>query len=129
MIVVAQQPSSSWWIYVGAALLYTALTFRGELPRSEALIFSKDNARLPTSVITIHAVFLGGLLAAIWMAIGSLSVIPSWLTETFSFYRMPASGLELVFVFGGIAMHYIERRLLYVGADKSGIGHNSAANL
>lgn len=128
-MIVAQQSNSSWWIYVGAALLYTALTFRGELPRSEALIFSKDNSRHPTSVLTIHAVFLGGLLAAIWMAIDSLPVLPSWLTDTFSFYRMPASGLELVLILGGIAMHYIERRLLYVGADKNGIDHSSAAGL
>lgn len=128
-MIVAQQSNGSWWIYVGAALLYTALTFRGELPRSEALIFSKDNARPPTSVVTIHAVFLGGLLAAIWMAIEAIPVLPSWLMDTFIFYAMPMSVLELAFIGGWFAMHYIERRLLYVGVDKSAIDHSSISDL
>lgn len=119
-MIVAQQPDSSWWIYTGAALLYTAFTFRGELPRREALIFSKDNDRTLTSILTIHAVFLGVLLAAIRIATISLPFLPSWLTATFNVYRgVPASGLELVFIFGGTAMHHIERRLLYVCVDKS----------
>lgn len=128
-MIVAQQSNSSWLIYIGAVLLYTALTFRGELPPGEASIFSKDNARPPTSVLTIHAVFLGGLLAAIWMAIDSLPVLPSWLTATFTFHEMPMSVLELGFILGGFAMHYIERRMLYVGVDKSGIDHSYAADL
>lgn len=126
-MIVAQQLNSSWWIYVGAALLYTALTFRGELPRSEALIFSRDNSRPPASVLTIHALFLGGLLLAIWMGIESLPVLPSWLTATFNFHEMPMSVLELAFIAGWFAMHYVERRLLYVGVDKSAVDHSSAS--
>lgn len=128
-MIVAQQANSYWWIYTGAALLYTALTFRGELPRREALIFSKDNARPLTSILTIHAAFLGALLAAIWMAIDSLPVLPSWLTTTFNFHMAPMSGLELVFIVGGIAMHYVERRWLYEGADKSDIDDSSISDL
>ena len=118
-MILDQQASGSWLIYTGAALLYTALTFRGELPRREALIFSKDNARSLTSVLTIHALFLGSLLAAIWVARYSLPFLPSWLTETFNFNKMPSSVLELVIVFGWFGMHNVERHFLYVDANKN----------
>lgn len=124
-MILDQQVGSSWWIYTGAALIYSALTFRGELPRSEALIFSKDNARTLTSILRIHALFLGSLLAAIWVARYSLPFLPSWLTETFNFHEMPSSVLELVIVFGWFGMHYVERHFLYVDANKNARNYES----
>ena len=128
-MVFGQQLFGTWPLYVGAAVFYTAVTFRGELRSSKARIFSRDNARPLSSILTIHALFLTALLISIWVARSVLPDLPEWLTDTMNIYEAPMSGLELVFIFAGLGMHYIELRLLYVDANINSPDSNSTSKL
>lgn len=114
MILGMGQSCDAWWLYVGAAVLYTAVTFRGELSKSEALIFSERNARSRSSIFTIHAAFIVGLFALIWAARTALPVLPAWLTDTYNIYEAPMSGLAFAFFLVGLGLHYVERYVLFL---------------
>jgi len=106
-----------WFLYIGSALLYTALTFRGEIPTKDAQILSKHNSRSAIEIITIHIVFLASLLFCIKFARLMQPKLPSWLMNPVATLGPPISMLQFLFIVAAVGMHFLERRLLFVPAE------------
>jgi len=104
----------SWWVYLGAALIYSAFAFTGEWSKDGPLIFSKRNARPLQVVVGIHTNFLIVLLLLLKVAVSLELSMPNWMTRDAGRRGSP---LDLVFIFGMLIMGFIERRLLYVESD------------
>jgi hypothetical protein len=112
----------SWWVYGGVVVAYTALVFHGELSKEDGpLIFSKRNARSFSGIISVHLVFLAILLGLMWIGVWIYPSLPSWMTEMFNSRGSAHSPADILYIFAMIAMHYVERRYLYV---KSATDHH-----
>lgn len=112
-----------WPVYVLAGAAYSALAFRGELPREGALIFSKQNARPLSTILAIHLAFLTILLGLLWLAPYIEPFLPIWLTDDtylVGYHGSTYSVLEYLFIFLMIGMHCLERRWLYLKAKETG---------
>jgi hypothetical protein len=107
----------SWWVYGFTVVTYTALAFHGELPRKGALIFSRRNARSSQEIITIHLAFLLALLLLMRAAIYIYPILPDWMTDTFNGRGSAHSAFDILFIVVMIALHYVERRWLYVDSE------------
>lgn len=124
-----------WTIFGGLSAFYSALAFKGELPRKEARIFSKRNSRTPQNILLIHLEFLLILWGLIWFYPHLQQILPDWMTdETFAPSKSGLhsySILECSIPFLLMGMAYIERRLIYVekdaGDSELGIGPNLGA--
>ena len=114
--------------YIGLSIFYSALAFKGELPRKEARLFSKKNGRTFQNILLIHLEFLMILWGLIWLYPLFERILPDWLTdETFAPSRSGRhsySILECSVPFLMIGMAYIERRLISTErkTDGSGVG-------
>jgi hypothetical protein len=106
----------SWWVYGGTAIVYTAFAFRGELPRQGALIFSKQNARSFSGIVTIHLAFLTILFALMRVVVYIYPGLPDWMTNT-TFSNGARTVVDILFIVTMIALHYIERRWLYTAPE------------
>jgi hypothetical protein len=101
----------SWWIYLGAALSYSALVFTGELSKDGPLIFSRKNARSIPVIIGIHINFLIVLLLLMKLICSIDPSLPTWMTSNIG----RGGTLAVVFfILGMVVMSFIERRWLYV---------------
>jgi hypothetical protein len=105
--------SFSWWIFLGAALLFTAFAFSGILWKDGPFVFSKRNAKPISSVLKIHAEFLTVLLGLMWAVPFIYPTLPSWLTDTFVVRGATVSTVDILFVVAMGMMHLIERRRIY----------------
>lgn len=106
----------AWYLYGSAAVVYTGLVFRGELPRKGAMIFSEHNARTPSAILTIHASFLMVVLLSIRAARSIYPALPDWLTATIRDRGAPTSAFEVILIVAVVGVHFLERKLLYVAA-------------
>jgi hypothetical protein len=103
----------SWGIYAGAGVLYSALSFTGELSKEGALIFSKRNARSLSWIFAIHTLFLVTLIGLMRVAPFIYPSLPNWMTDLFPHQNPPLSAFDLVFVLVIIGLSRVERRWLY----------------
>jgi hypothetical protein len=104
----------SWWIYLVAALAYSALVFTGELSKDGPLIFSRKNARSTQVIIGIHINFLIVLLLLIRLVCSIDPLFPSWMTRNIG---RGNTLLEVFFILGMVAISFFERRFLYVESN------------
>jgi hypothetical protein len=109
-----QQRFFPLFLYGGFAILYTALVFRGELPRKYARILSQRNARPRSSILTIHAAFVAFLLYSVHVGVSVFPTLPGWLTDTIRDRGAPISTFEFLFVVAFVSIPFLERRWLYV---------------
>jgi hypothetical protein len=111
----------SWWIFLGAGLLFTVNIFTGILWKNGSLVFSKRNAKPISSVLTIHAEFLLVLFVLMWGAPFLYPALPGWMTDTFYARGTTVSTVDVVFIVLMGIMHLIERRLIYQDAEDDAI--------
>ena len=100
----------SWWSYLITATIYTALTFRGELPSVGTWVFSKDNDASVPKILSVHIGFLAFLLTLMRLIPLIYPFMPQWLTEVGG----RGSFLDVLFIVALILTHKIERKLVYV---------------
>lgn len=94
---------------------YTALVFHGELSKKDGpLIFSNHNVRSISGIIFIHSAFLAVLLMLMWIGVFTYPFLPGWMTGMFKSRGSEYSALDILYILVMIAMHYIERRYIYV---------------
>lgn len=111
----------SWWVFLGAGLLFTANIFTGILWKNGPLVLSKRNAKPISSVLTIHAEFLVFLLVLMWGAPFLYPGLPGWMTDTFTARGTEVSTVDLVFIVLMGIMHLIERRWVYQEVEDDGV--------
>ena len=111
----------SWWVYLGTALAYSALTFTGEWSKDGPLIFSRKNARPLQVVMGIHISFLAILLLVLKILVRLDPSTPDWMTRNIGGGN---TMLDLFFISGMIIMSFIERRWLYVEPDTDTSEHS-----
>jgi hypothetical protein len=107
----------SWGIYAGAGVLYSALSFTGELSKEGAQIFSKQNARSLSWIFAIHASFLVTLMGLMRIVPFIYPSLPNWMTDLFPHQNPPLSAFDLVFVLALIGLSHVERRWLYLDSE------------
>jgi hypothetical protein len=112
----------SWWVYGGVAVAYTALVFNGELSKAGPLIFSRRNARSRLEIVIVHLACLSILLALMRIALYIYPTLPNWMTDTFNGRGSAHSAFDILFIVVMIALHYIERRWLYVESETDSSG-------
>jgi hypothetical protein len=66
----------------------------------------------------MHAAFLAFVLFATWLAIVFYPRLPDWLTVTVHDRGSPISAFELLFIVVMVGIHFLERRWLYVEAER-----------
>ncbi|MGB7189601.1 MAG: hypothetical protein WBD10_05650 [Acidobacteriaceae bacterium] len=103
----------SLWIYISAAVFYSAVTLGGALRKGDAQVFSKQNAKPLSAILVVHFEFLTVLLGLMWIVPLVYSYLPSWITDTYRFRGATISNLELLFCFATGVMYLIERRHIY----------------
>jgi hypothetical protein len=105
----------SWWVYGGVAVVYTALVFHGELSKKDGpYIFSERNARPLSEIISIHLVFLAIFWGLMQIGASTYRFLPNWITTMFDSRGSAYSVLDILYILAMIALHYVERRWLYV---------------
>jgi hypothetical protein len=100
----------SWWVYLGSALIYTALVFSGELSKEGPRIFSKANARSTQFIIAVHINFLILLLLLVKITCFFDPSFPDWMTRNTG---RGSTFLDLFSILGMMLMGFLERRTLY----------------
>jgi len=113
----------SWWIYLGEALIYTALVFTGELSKDGPRIFSKGNARSIQFIIAVHINFLIVLLLLLKIACSIDPSLPDWMTRHIG---RGLTFLDLFSILGMMFMAFIERRTLYVESNAAKNTHHAS---
>jgi len=111
----------SWWVFLGAGLLFTAFIFTGIFWKNGPLVLSKRNAKPVSSVLTIHAEFLLVLFVLMWGAPFLYPALPGWMTDTFYARGTTVSTVDVVFIVLMAIMHLIERRWIYQDAEADAI--------
>lgn len=104
----------SWWIFIGAALIYSALTFTGEWSKDGPLIFSDKNARPLKLILGIHINFLILLLLLQTILVRLDPSTPDWMTRNIG---RGTTNLDLFFIIAMAILSFIERRILYVDSS------------
>jgi hypothetical protein len=103
----------SWLVFGAVVLIYSAMTFRGELAKEgNRLIFSKQNSRPPSQVVEIHLAFLTALLGLMWTISICYPMFPDWMTAPFKLRGSYRTALDVLFILAMIGMHYFERFVL-----------------
>lgn len=108
----------AWLMYVLIAFADTMIEFGISPIDFSTSVFSKRNAKKPSTVIGIHMAFLAVLLQFIWLAFyfyeSRYRSLPDWLTEA------QGKGINLYEVFSILAVMLIgaiEWRWIYVKSD------------
>lgn len=91
-------------------VIYSVLSFCGELPNRGAWIFSKHNDMSVSKVLVFHLGFLFILLMLMRSIPLIYAFMPGWLTEMGS----RGSTIDILLVVAVFFVHKIERRLIYV---------------
>lgn len=107
----------SWWVFLGAGILFTVNIFTGILWKNGPLVLSKRNAKPVSAVLTIHAEFLLVLFVLMRGAPFLYPVLPGWMTDTFYARGTTVSTVDVVFIVLMGIMHLIERRWIYRAAE------------
>jgi hypothetical protein len=115
----------SWWIFVAAGFLYTAMAFSGLLYKESALVFTKRNAKSLSEIFTIHLEFLTMLFGLMWIAPFIYPHLPRWLTDPVIVRGATHSVADIFLIFVMAIMNFIERRHIYVEADTELPGLNN----
>jgi hypothetical protein len=111
----------SWWVFLGAGLLFTAFTFTGILWKNGPLVLSKQNAKPVSSVLTIHTEFLLVLFVLTWGAPFLYPALPGWMTDTFHARGTTVSTIDVVYIVLMGIMHLIERRWIYQESEDDAV--------
>lgn len=109
----------SWWSYVLTAIIYTALTFYGEAPKTRAWIFSRQNTAPVSRIAAVHVGFLVLLFALMRFIPSIFPFMPGWVTEIGS----RGSTVDILFVVAALLMHKIERRMIYLESPENDLFH------
>jgi len=109
----------SWWGFIVVAALYSVVVFRGDLSREGPFILTKENARTPLAISSIHVAFLAFLLWAAWMVPYILPLLPRWMTDRIHARGIDVTIADVLFILATLVIHQIERRWLYVDFEPS----------
>jgi hypothetical protein len=104
----------SWSTFAAAGVFYSALQFSGVIYKEGALIFTTQNAKPLSAILTVHFQFLTLLLGLMWIAPFVYPHLSGWLTDTVGRH---GSGFDILFVFLMAVMHLIERRWIYLESE------------
>lgn len=107
----------SWWVFAGVVAVYTSMTFTGFVYKQGALVFSKQNAKPPSRVLSIHAEFLVILLVLMWLSSKSFSRLPGWMTDAITVRGVTISICDLAFVVGMAVLLLFEKRLIFAEVE------------
>jgi hypothetical protein len=103
-------------MFAAISVFYTAMAFSGIMRRQDARVFSRQNAKPLSSILTIHFEFLALLWGLMWSASLFYPRLPVWITDT-SISRRGYTYLDLLFVLVMGVMYLIERRWIYLEAE------------
>lgn len=104
----------SWWTYGFTVILYTAMVVSGEFWQKDRLIFSKQNAKPLSEIVTIHLAFLAVLLGVSKLLPSIYFRLPGWVLGG----TITRSHLDFFFVVLMVIMQFIERRWIYVPREE-----------
>ena len=107
-----------WQGYFLFGLMYTALVFRGELSKKNALIFSKQNVQPISAVLVTHAAFLSIVCGFINLLSRLEPYLPDWMSNNIGRGSTP---YDLLVIVALIILDRVEFRWIYLesGTDTS----------
>jgi hypothetical protein len=105
-------------IFVAIPVAYSVGFFGWCYLAEKMAIFSKRNAKPPTTVICGHAAVLLSLIFLTQITIQSYPALPNWLTDgSFHLRGSPASVFEVSCIIAVLLIGWAEKQWIYVDSD------------